>query len=102
MTPPMPPSADASRMQVLHELWSGAGLEAVETREIAVQRHFADFDEYWAIISIAAGVRPLLAAMAPGEIDQLKVGLRARLDHDAGGRITYRARANAVKGRVPT
>ena len=35
------PSADASRMEVLRELWSSTGLEAVETREIVVQRNFA-------------------------------------------------------------
>jgi len=28
--------------------------------------------------------------------------VRARLPADATGRITYSARANAVKGRVPT
>ena len=29
-----PPSPDASRIEVLHDLWINAGLEAVETREI--------------------------------------------------------------------
>ena len=39
---PRPP-----RMEALRELWTGAGLEAVETREITVQRTFADFDDFW-------------------------------------------------------
>jgi len=32
----------------------------------------------------------------------LKARVRARLPVDATGRITYSARANAVKGRVPS
>jgi hypothetical protein len=38
--------------------------------------------------------------MPPGEVDKLKARLRDRLPGDADGRITYSARANAVKGRV--
>jgi SAM-dependent methyltransferase len=99
--PPLPPSVEASRIAALRELWSGAGLEAIETREITVQRSFADFDEYWANSSVSSSVRPVLATMAPGEIEQLKAGLRTRVDQDDAGRITYGARANAIKGRVP-
>ena len=33
---PSPPSAEASRLDVMRELWTGAGLEAVDTREIPV------------------------------------------------------------------
>jgi hypothetical protein len=40
--------------------------------------------------------------MAPNDVELLKVRVRARLPADATGRITYSARANAVKGRVPT
>jgi hypothetical protein len=39
--------------------------------------------------------------MAPNDIELLKARVRARLPTDAAGRITYSARANAVKGRVP-
>src|SRR3954471_7665400 len=35
---PMPPSPDASRIDVLRDLWAGAGLASIDTREIAVQR----------------------------------------------------------------
>ena len=40
-----PPSADASRMEALRGLWKGAGIEAIETREISVERTFKDFDD---------------------------------------------------------
>src|SRR5258708_567826 len=39
---PLPPSPDASRIDAMRDLWNGAGLDAVETREITGQRTFAD------------------------------------------------------------
>ena len=98
---PMPPNPDASRLETLRDLWTRAGLEAIETREITVQRTFADFDDYWTTIRIGPSVRPALAAMAPSDISELEARMRGRLPVDAAGRITYSARANAVKGRVP-
>jgi SAM-dependent methyltransferase len=101
LTPMRPPSTDASRMEALRALWAGAGLEAVETREITVQRTFADFEECWSINLLGTTVRPMVAAMAPGDVELLKARVRARLPADAAGRITYGARANAIRGRVP-
>lgn len=98
---PEPPSADASRIEALRDLWTGAGLESVETREVTVQRTFAGFDDYWAIIFGGPSVATKLAAMTSDELARLKERMRARLTADAAGRITYSARANAVKGRVP-
>jgi SAM-dependent methyltransferase len=98
---PAPPSPDASRMEAMQELWTGAGLDAVETRQITVQRTFADFDDYWMTILGGASVGKKLAAMAPEQVAPLKERMRVRLPADSTGRITYGARANAVKGRVP-
>jgi len=82
-------------------LWTGARLDAVETREITVQRTFADFDDFWTTSLLGAGVRSTVAAMASDDVALLKTRVHARLSPDAAGRITYSARANAVKGRVP-
>jgi hypothetical protein len=101
LTPFRPPSSEASRMDALRDLWVGAGLEAVETHEITVQRTFADFEECWAINLLGTVVRPMIAAMMPGDVEALKQRVRARVPADAAGRVTYSARANAVKGRVP-
>ncbi|HEX8502238.1 MAG TPA: class I SAM-dependent methyltransferase [Pyrinomonadaceae bacterium] len=97
---PTPPSAGASRTDAMRDLWAGAGLDSVETREITVRRTFDDFDDYWATVLGGPSVGPQLAAMAPEELSLLKGRMRAHLPADAGGRITYGARANAVKGRV--
>jgi SAM-dependent methyltransferase len=97
---PSPPSPDASRMDALRDLWRGAGLDAVETCEFTVQRTFADFDDYWTTLLGGPSVGPTLKPMAPEDIAILKARLRTRLPADPTGRITYSARANAVKGRL--
>jgi SAM-dependent methyltransferase len=101
LTPALPPSAGASRMQALRDLWMGAGLNAVETREIAVQRTFPDFNDFWTTSLMGSSVGATIAAMASGDAEQLKTRVRARLPADAAGRITCAARANAIKGQVP-
>jgi SAM-dependent methyltransferase len=98
---PLPPSAPASRMGALRALWAGAGLEAIETREITVQRSFADFDTFWTTSLSGASVVQTIAATSPADVETLKARVRARLPVDAAGHITYGARANAIKGRVP-
>jgi SAM-dependent methyltransferase len=98
---PGPPSADASRMDALRDLWNGAGLEAVETRVITVHRTFADFDDYWQTVLGGPSVGPGLAALGSADTALLKTRMRARLSADATGRILCSGRANAIKGRVP-
>jgi hypothetical protein len=101
-TPPLwPPSAEASRMPALRALWTDAGLVDVETREIAVERSYADFESFWDIARTGPRLLPRFAAMAAGDLASLKARLRDRLPRDAEGRITCRAHANAIKGRVP-
>jgi hypothetical protein len=98
---PTPPSPGASRIDAMQDFWSGAGLESVETREIAVRRTCNDFDDYWATILGGPSVAPRLAAMASESLAHLKARMRERLSADDAGHITSSARANAVKGRVP-
>ncbi|MEO6362821.1 MAG: class I SAM-dependent methyltransferase [Caldimonas sp.] len=100
-TPPLwPPSADASRAEVLRSLWNGAGLADVRSREITVERTFDDFDAFWAIAQTGPRLLPLFAAMPADELAELKQRVRRRLAPDAAGRITCSARANAIVGTV--
>ena len=101
LPPIYPPSVEASRIDAMRALWTGAGLEAVETREISITRTFENFEEVWAINQLGSTTGPRIKAMTPADRDLLKQRLQARLQPDASGRITYGARANAVKGRVP-
>ncbi len=98
---PAPPSPDASRLDVLHALWSEAGLVDVETHELTVHRTFAGVDDYWETILGGPSVGRYLGAMTPEEQSHFRARLRDRLPAaDDGGRITVSARANAVKGRT--
>jgi ubiquinone/menaquinone biosynthesis C-methylase UbiE len=101
VVPLVPPSADASRIDAMRDLWTGAGLVSVETRAIEVQRTFINFEDCWATILVGPSIGPKIAGMPAESIAHLKERMRARLPSDTAGRVTYGARANAVKGKVP-
>ena len=98
--PPQPPSIDASRLDVIRELWTGAGLADVETTEITVERVFNDFADFWAS-QMSASIAPAIAAMSVDDVARLQAAVQARCPADAAGRIRCSARANAVKGIRP-
>jgi ubiquinone/menaquinone biosynthesis C-methylase UbiE len=95
------PSAHASRTDVLTDLWTSAGLQQVETREITVQRSFEDFEDFWTISLKGSNVGRTVAALPSDKFRRLRERVQAVLPPDAKGRIVCSARANAVKGRVP-
>ena len=96
-----PPRSDVSGVEALRSLWMNADLDAIEMHEIAVQRTFSDFEDFWTTSVMSATVSETIAAMAPGDAELLKMRMRARLPADVTGRITHGARANAIRGRVP-
>lgn len=102
ITVPMPPSPEASRLDVLHELWTAAGLTDLTTTAIDVTRTFVDLDDYWATVNGSASVGTRLAALASDDAARLRERLRVRLQPDAAGRITGSARAHAIRGVVTT
>lgn len=100
-TPISPPQPEASSMQGLRDLWTNAGFEAVETREIVVRRSFADFEDFWMTTLLSGPIRQIVNTMPAGDVEQIKARVRAKLPPDAAGRISYESLANAIKGRVP-
>jgi len=101
LSPPRPPSVDASQMIMMRELWTKAGLEAVETEELTVRRSFDDFDQWWQTTLKSASIAPIVAAMSTDDTERLKSLVRAKLPQNVAGRLSCSARANAVKGRRP-
>ena len=97
---PTTPSPQASRIDVMRELWNGAGLVDVQTREILVRRTFVDFEDYWRMALCAPSLGSKFAAMSAEELEGIRARIRERLPVQADGRITCEARANAVKGQV--
>jgi membrane-bound ClpP family serine protease len=86
----------------LEQLFAASGLEHVEVQAVDIPTTFADFDDYWTSnTGLAHPSAKPIQAMSAAEVEQLKASLRERLPTDAEDSITYMARANAVKGRVP-
>jgi hypothetical protein len=100
-SPPMPPRSDVAGLEALMRLWRGAALDEIETREITVQRTFADFEDFWTTSTLSATVGQTITAMNPNDVEFLKVRMKERLTADVTGRIVCSARANAIKGTRP-
>jgi ubiquinone/menaquinone biosynthesis C-methylase UbiE len=101
LSPTRPPSPAASRTENLRTLWTGAGLDRIETREITVQRTFTDFDDFWGAALLGASIKATVATMTPDQLERLKESVRTQLGADHGKPLTLGARANAIKGQVP-
>ena len=100
-TAPQPPRSDTTGLEALRRLWRGATFDEIQTRQMAVQRTFSDFEDYWSTSTLAATVGQTIAAMGPANLELLKTRMRAQLSADAAGRITCSARVNAIRGRRP-
>ena len=99
--PLWPPSVEAARIEALRQSWTDAGLVDVETRELVVQRRYANFDAFWAAVRKGPRIAPRMSEMPGGDAELLKKRLRERLPTAVDGSITYPARAYAVRGRKP-
>jgi ubiquinone/menaquinone biosynthesis C-methylase UbiE len=99
---PYLPGHAHSRMNNMEGYFKSAGLEDTATRVIEVDVVYANFDELWrGQTALPNYVVQHILKMAPGDVERLKSDLLERLPKDKCGRIAYKARANAVKGRVP-
>lgn len=85
----------------IQNLWQRLGLKEIETHRIDVSATYADFDDFWESNAVLRSPQSqLVEALQPTERQRLKSYLDETLPRDAEGRISCRAFANAVKGRV--
>lgn len=99
--PPLPGHAH-SRMEAMQGYFKSAGLADVASRVMEIDVTYADFDEYWtAQTGVVNFVVKQIHQMSATDVERLKANLRASLPLDKSGRISYKAKANAVKGHVP-
>jgi SAM-dependent methyltransferase len=102
LDPPLPPRSEASRSDVLHNLWEGAGLESIEARPISITVAFSSFDEFWESSSLPVGpLGKAIEGMSTDAKEQLRLRLRQHVPIAADGSIAFESRANAIAGRVP-
>jgi len=98
--PQSPPNAKASEMSALKSLWSGAGINAIESHKISVERKFKDINEYWSITSLTPNIQHIIPNLTTGQIDEVKGILQQQLSTASDGSISQVATANAIKGIV--
>ena len=100
LEPPAPPSAQATSLMALEELWRAAGFIEIGTRAIDISVEFADFEEFWQSMTMPVGpAGKAIAAMSPEGRVRLRNVLEQQMPLTADGRVIYEARASAVKGR---
>lgn len=105
------PNADARSQRPKHsnregqltKLWNSAGLQDVEETVISIQLPFVSFDDFWQ--PHLKGVAPqgvYVSTLSEERREALRLGLRKRLLADRpDGPFSLRARALAVRGKVP-
>jgi SAM-dependent methyltransferase len=96
------PGHENSRLERLDGIFRAASLDTVETRMIEIDVSYPDFDTYWSSqTALANTVVQYLREMTEADVAKVKARLRSHLPTDGAGRITYKAKASAAKGRVP-
>lgn len=99
---PNPPGFAVAQRDRMQALWQEAGLQSVESRVISIEVSYSGFDDFWDSNSVPIGpAGQAIHRLSADKQEQLKAQLRKQLPAGAGGRIAYKAWANAVKGRVP-
>jgi ubiquinone/menaquinone biosynthesis C-methylase UbiE len=99
--PPRAQNSASATLPALYELWTKAGLDAVETKHIRVETIFPAFDEYWDTNTVGVGPQGVLIARMTAETrDHFRNELRREMPPGTNGRITVPAVASAVKGRA--
>jgi SAM-dependent methyltransferase len=101
LTHAAPPQPAMSRLQALRSLWADAGLKDVRSCEIAVERMFPSFDDFWVSSLSSPTVAPALMRHSAATIERLRQRVRGSLPAAADGHVAARARAHAVQGRNP-
>src|SRR6516225_6001474 len=62
-----PPSSEASRIEVLHDLWTRAGIDTLQKRQITVQIPFVIFDVFSSITSLSPVAQPTIPSISPND-----------------------------------
>lgn len=101
-SPPRPPGEEDSTRERLSALFEAEKLTEIVTREIEVTTTFPSFEDFWR--SQTPSFSPTgraLAAVPETELPKIKKAVRDVLKAPGEGPVTYAARANAIKSRVP-
>ena len=98
----LPPSSEASKYDVLENLWKKAGLKSVEIKKIYVERTFANFDEFWQVNGLSMAIKPIFEKLDDPSIEEeIKTSIQKKLEaKSSDGKILISGHVNAIKGIV--
>lgn len=100
--PPPVPGTEDSRLEALTSLFAGRKLTDIATKAINVTMSFPDFNDFWRSQTPSySPMGKMIAALSQTDREKLIESVRSLLPPSADGSITYSARANAIKARVP-
>jgi SAM-dependent methyltransferase len=99
--PPQVQGTSVSTLDALQSMFTNAGILDVKTTAIDVSTTYRDFEEYWsaATPSYLPAVQVMQKLPEPDR-RRMREAVRGLLSTDAQARISYVARAHAVKGRM--
>jgi ubiquinone/menaquinone biosynthesis C-methylase UbiE len=100
--PPTTPGTKDTASQALYSLFTEAGLQAVEMRQIAIEPTYSSFEDFWT--SQAGFVSPtakFIASLTEPERLRLRDVVRSNLPSNGDGSVSYSACAHAIKARAP-
>ncbi len=89
------PGAGMRTTEAMKALFAASGITEIETRSLEIPFRFENFEKYWAGQHLDQ-----YRHLGASEIAQMQEYLSTHLPRDAEGRISYTARANAIRGRV--
>ena len=99
LNPPRPPRSDASTLDALRALWTGAGMVDVQTRTIELERELS-FEELWRGAVESASLGGTVKSLDAAGTVELQQRYLSKMPKARDGLLTCRARANAVRGTV--
>jgi ubiquinone/menaquinone biosynthesis C-methylase UbiE len=97
-----PAGAHDTTLAALEMLFARGGLDEIATKAISVSVEFSNFDDLWR--SQTPPLHPMtktIAALPDRDRAKLVELVRAELPARPDGRVSYSARAHAIKARVP-
>ena len=97
---PLPPSAEASRVDDMLELWRNAGFRSIEAKVITVEREFKDFDDFWDTTTCSPAITSVLQGLDVTALNEVKDASREFLAIKSGELVVCTGTANCIKGVV--
>jgi len=89
------PGNQIRSLEGLAGLFAASGLDLIDSTPFEIELIYDDFDDYW-----SSQTSDTIQGFDDKEVSRLQAILRESLPTNEVGKIAYRARANAVRGRI--